>query len=77
MPYKSARRQAQFAGSDVIEFVVDGKEGVRLSDALEGNWTGLEGRDDRSLFDGDRPQIIIRLHVRFSLSVSPTLNLSL
>ena len=35
--YKSARRQKQFTGSEVIEFVVDGEEGIRLSDALKGN----------------------------------------
>jgi hypothetical protein len=61
VPYKSARRQAGFTGSDVIEFAVNGEKGIRLSNALEDNWVGFEGRDDRSLFD--RPQIIIRLHV--------------
>ena len=49
--------------------MVDGVEGIRLSDASEGNWKGFEGRDDRSLFEGDRLQIIIRLHVGHSVSV--------
>lgn len=53
-----------------IEFVVDGERGIRLSDVLEENWVGLEGRDDRSLFEGTRLQIILRLHVRRSLNVS-------
>ena len=30
----------------IIEFVVDGEEGIRLSDALKGNWVGFEGRDE-------------------------------
>lgn len=61
--FRSTRRQAQFTNSNVIRFIVNGKEGIRLSDVLEGNWVGLEGRDDRSLF-GDRPdrlQILVRL----------------
>lgn len=62
--YKPARHHAEFAGSNVIEFVVDGREGIRLFDASEGNWVGFKGRDDRSLFEGDRLQIIFRLHVR-------------
>jgi hypothetical protein len=61
--YKTARQQAGFRSAGVIEFAVDGKEGIRLSDALEGNWKGFEGRDDRSLFEDDRHQIILRLHV--------------
>jgi hypothetical protein len=69
-PYKSARRQEQPTGSKVIEFVVNGEEGVRLSDALEGNWTGFEGRHDTFSFgDGGRLQILIRLHVRRLLNV--------
>jgi len=62
--YKLTRRRAEFEGSDVIRFVVNGEEGIRLSDALEGNWEGFEGRDDRSLFEGNRLQIMIRLQVR-------------
>jgi hypothetical protein len=61
--YKTARQQAGFRSAGVIEFAVDGKEGIRLSDALEGNWKGFEGRDDRSLFECDRHQILLRLHV--------------
>ena len=68
--YKLTRRHAEFEGSDVIRFVVNGEEGIRLSDALEGNWEGFEGRDDRSLFDGDRLQIILRLQVREIRSAS-------
>ena len=67
--YKLTRRHAEFEGSDVIRFVVNGEEGIRLSDALEGNWKGFEGRDDRSLFDGDRLQILIRLQVRDPVNV--------
>ncbi|KAF9791031.1 hypothetical protein BJ322DRAFT_1208299 [Thelephora terrestris] len=62
-PYESARRQEQPTGSKVIEFVVNGEEGVRLSDALEGSWTGFEGRHDTFSFgDGGRLQILLRLH---------------
>ena len=64
--YKTARQQAGFRSAGVIEFAVDGKEGLRLSDAQEGNWKGFEGRDDRALFEGDRHQILLRLHVRSS-----------
>jgi len=70
--YKLTRRHAGFDGSDIIRFVVNGKEGIRLSDALEGNWEGLEGRDDRSLFRDDRLQIILRLQVRDSVCPSST-----
>ena len=65
--YKLTRRHAEFEGSDIIKFIVNGEEGIRISDALEGNWEGLEGRDDRSLFRGDRLQIILRLQVRDSV----------
>lgn len=65
--YKLSRRRAEFEGSDIIRFVVNGEEGIRLSDALEDNWEGLEGRDDRSLFRGDRLQVILRLQVRDSV----------
>ena len=63
--YKPTRR----ADPKVIEFIVEGEVGIRLSNALEGNWVGFGGRDDRSLFDGDRHQILIRLHVRLSSGV--------
>lgn len=53
-------------GPEVVEFVVNGEPGIRLSDASDGNWVGLEGRDDRSLFEGERVQIIVRLHVSLS-----------
>ena len=57
-------KQKKLEGLEVIEFIVNGKEGLRLSDASEENWVGLEGRDERSLFGKGRPQITIRLHVR-------------
>src|SRR6266478_6227610 len=66
--YKPARRHGEFAGSNAIKLVVDGVEGIRLSDASEGNWVGFEGRDDRTLFKGDRSQVMVRLHVRRSVS---------
>lgn len=56
-------RLAGFVGPDVIEFVVNGEVGIRLSDVSDGNWIGLEGRDDQSLFEGERGQIIVRFHV--------------
>ena len=56
-------RLAGFSGSDIIKFVVNGEEGIRLFDALNENWMGFERWDDRSLFDGDRLQVIIRLQV--------------
>lgn len=65
VPYRSSRRQEQFTNSQAIKFVVNGEEGIRLSDALEGNWTGFQGRDDTFTFGGvGRSQIMIRLHVR-------------
>ena len=67
--YKLARRHEEFEGSNIIKFVVNGEEGIRLSDALEGNWGGFEGRDDRSLVEGDRLQIILRIQVRDLTSV--------
>ena len=62
--FKPARQQKERWDSQVIEFSVYGEEGIRLSDALEGNWAGFEGRDDRSLFGDGRNQIMVRLHVR-------------
>jgi hypothetical protein len=62
--YRAARKQAEFLGPTAIEFIVNGENGIRLSDALDKNFAGLEGRDDRSLFDDGRAQITIRIHVR-------------
>lgn len=67
--YKTARKQRELGGSQVIEFYVYGERGIRLSDALGQNWAGFEGRDDRSLFDDDRVQIMIRLHVSLSSEI--------
>ncbi|KAF9779827.1 hypothetical protein BJ322DRAFT_344683 [Thelephora terrestris] len=55
--YRSMRHQT---APCTIEFFVNGKRGICLSDALEGNWVGLEGRDDRSLFEDGRLQIMFR-----------------
>ena len=63
--YKPPRRQKELGGSNVIDFSVRGERGICLSDALEGNWAGFVGRDDRDLF-GDGPHrlvIMFRLHV--------------
>jgi len=69
--YKLSRHQAEFAGSNIIDFFVDGEEGVRLSDASEDNWVGFEGGEDRSLFGEHRPQILVRLHVRYPVGRAP------
>jgi hypothetical protein len=61
--YKTARKQKEVGGSRIVEFHVYGERGIRLSDALGKNWVGLGGRDDRTLFEDDRAQIMIRLHV--------------
>lgn len=61
-PYK-LRRRGEFVDPSVIKFVVNGQEGIRLSDASECNWEGFEDGDDRSLFGWDRSQILVRLHV--------------
>jgi len=61
--YKPTRRQKELEGTRVVEFYVYGEMGIRLSDALRENWEGLEGRDNRTLFDDDRVQIMIRLLV--------------
>jgi len=63
VPYRAAKQQRDVEGPWIIEFSVYGEKGIRLSDALEENWAGFEGRDDRSLFGDDRVQIMIRLHV--------------
>lgn len=60
VPYKCVRHPPT---PSTIEFIVDGESGARLSDVLEGNWTGFEGRDDRSLFGSDRSQIFLRVHL--------------
>ena len=62
--YKSARQQKELSGLRTIKFSVYGMEGIRLSDALEENWAGLEGRDDRPLIEDGRVQVMVRLHVR-------------
>lgn len=62
-PYRPARRQAEFVDPSVIKFIVDGQEGICLSDVSEGNWEGFQGGDDRSLFGGDRAHILIRFRV--------------
>ena len=62
--FEPARKRKERWDSQVIDFSVYGVEGIRLSDALEGNWAGFEGRDDRSLFGDGRNQIMVRLHVR-------------
>lgn len=62
--FKPARRQNKSWDSQVVKFSVHGEEGVRLSDVLEGNWLGFEGRDEMPLSGDDRLQIMIRLHVR-------------
>ena len=67
--YKVARCRAEFKDRKIIKFIVNGREGIRLSDALEGNWAGFEGRDDRSLFGGDHSQIIMRLQVREPVNI--------
>ena len=67
--YKPSRRPTNFGKPDIIEFVVNGKEGIRLSDVSEDNWAGFKGGDDRSLFKGDRLQIMIRFRVSHSASV--------
>lgn len=78
VPYKSSARKARFKSSDTIEFIVNGERGIRLSDALDGNGEGLHGRDDRSLFKGNRPQIIVRIQVRYpTYCALSTLNLPL
>lgn len=63
--YKISRKQKELGGSQVIEFYVYSEKGIRLSDALGKNWAGLRGWDDRSLFDDNCAQIMIRLLVSF------------
>ena len=78
--YKAARQQKELEGPRIIDFSVYGEKGIRLSDALEENWVGFEGRDDRSLFGDDRVQIMIRLHVRAASNrprIIPTTNFPL
>lgn len=68
-------RQVGFADPKFIDFATNGEMGIRLSDASKDDGAGLEGRDDRSLFEGNGSQIILRLHVRFSVhTVSPSVD---
>ena len=62
--FKPTRRQKELWDSQIIEFSVRGEKGLRLSDASGGNWAGFNGKDDRSLFEDDRLQVLVRLHVR-------------
>ena len=43
-----------FGKPNIIEFIVNDKEGICLSDVSEDNWVGFKGRDDRSLFKGNQ-----------------------
>ena len=67
--YKTTRHPATFGKSGAIKFVVNCKAGIRLSDASGGNWESFEGGDDRSPFEGDRLQIMTRLHIGHSAGV--------
>jgi len=69
--YKLSRHQVEFTGSNIIDFFVDGEEGIRLSDASEDNWVGFEGGEDRFLFGERRPQVLVRLHVRYPIRPAP------
>ena len=62
--YRAPGQPRNFGNTNPIEFIVNGEEGIRLSDVSEDKWVGFEGGDDRSLFEGERLQIMIRLHVR-------------
>jgi hypothetical protein len=66
--YTPPRQQKGIEGPQTIEFSVRGAKGICLSDALEGRWVDLEGRDDRSLLGEHRTQIMLRLQVRFPAS---------
>jgi len=77
--YKPARQQKESGGIRTIEFSVNGEEGIRLSDALEGNWVNFDSRDDGISFGDGRLQIMIRLQVRLAVITStqaPQLNFS-
>lgn len=66
--YKPPRQQREVEGPRAIEFFARGQRGIRLFDALEGNWTGFDGRDDRHLFEEGRLTIIVRMQVSFRRS---------
>lgn len=68
--YKPTRDPTSFGKSETIKFIVNGEEGIRLSNASEGSWEGFEGGDDRSMFEGDRLQIMTRLRVRHFAGVN-------
>ena len=69
--YTPPRPQRELEGPLTIEFSVRGERGIRLSDALEGNWGGLEKWDDRPFSGDDRVAIILRMHVRPFAIVRP------
>jgi hypothetical protein len=70
--YKPTCQKTGFESPGVVEFVVDDKEGIRLSDAPGGNRGGLEGRNNRSLFEGDHPDKPQITCEEFGLSVPLT-----
>lgn len=59
--YRPHRPQKEPGDSQIIEFLVRGGKGIRLSDALEGKWTGFEGKDDQPLSGERRMTIMLRL----------------
>jgi hypothetical protein len=61
--YKPLRRQKGPEIYQTLEFFVHGERGVCLSDALEEQWAGFEGRDDASLFEDSSIQVTLRLLV--------------
>ena len=69
--YIPPRQQKKFEGPKNIDFLVHGEKGIRVSDALEGKWSGLVGRDDRPLAEDDRAQITFRLLVRLRAILPP------
>lgn len=71
--YDHGQKQWDFRASTPISFTVNGFPGVNMRDALNGNFTDLDGRDEPVLQNAPGSAISCRLSVRSSLQLPPCL----
>ena len=64
-PYKCENLQKGWTPLEPIDFTVNGKEGMRLADAMSRRFCGLDGRDDYMFGNGGLgTSVSCRIHVR-------------